>query len=299
MNSPEHPSLSAKTVTGRFAPSPTGPLHYGSMLAAVASYLNIRSKNGIWLVRIDDLDPPREMAGAASDILHTLDSFGLHWDRDVVYQSRRLRAYDEALLTLQQKELLYPCSCSRKDIIKRGETVYTGHCRNGHVKGQQDYAIRIKVPKQTICWNDIIQGPQSANLFQDYGDFIVRRADRLHAYHLAVVLDDANQGITESIRGADLLPSTSVQMYLQQVLDIKPPQYAHIPVAVNSFGEKLSKQSGAAPVAMRDPARTLFKTLQDLGQTPPQDLESSSTSDILHWGEKNWDLQKISASKTL
>ncbi len=292
-------SISVSMPTGRFAPSPTGPLHYGSLLAAVASYLNIRAQNGTWLVRIDDLDPPREMAGAASDILHTLESFGLHWDRDIVYQSRRLRAYDEALKMLQKKELIYPCSCSRKDIVKRGESVYAGHCRNGHNTAQKHYAIRIKVPQQTLSWSDMIQGPQSASLFQDYGDFIVRRADGLHAYHLAVVLDDANQGITESIRGADLLPSTSAQMYLQQVLDIKPPQYAHIPVAVNSFGEKLSKQSGAAPVSMRDPARTLFKMLRDLGQQPPHDLETCSIFDILHWGEKNWDLQKISAGKTL
>ena len=298
MSLQEQSYLSAKIPTGRFAPSPSGPLHYGSLLAAVASYLNIRSKDGAWLVRIDDLDPPREMAGAASDILHTLESFGLHWDRDIVYQSRRLRAYDEALQKLQKKELIYPCSCSRKELIKRGETVYTGHCRDGHITGQR-YAIRIKVPQQTISWSDMIQGPQSANLFQDYGDFIVRRSDRLHAYHLAVVLDDDNQGITESVRGADLLRSTSAQMYLQQVLDIKPPQYAHIPVAVNSFGEKLSKQRGAAPVSRQDPARTLFKALQDLGQKPPQDLESSSTFDILHWGEKNWDLKNIPTGKTL
>jgi glutamyl-Q tRNA(Asp) synthetase len=299
MTARKHSSISVSMPTGRFAPSPTGPLHYGSLLAAVASYLNIRSQNGAWLVRIDDLDPPREMAGAASDILRTLENFGLHWDRDIVYQSRRLRAYDEALTKLQKKELIYPCSCSRKDIVKRGESVYAGHCRNGHNKTQKRNSIRIKVPQQTISWFDMIQGPQSASLFQDYGDFIVRRADGLHAYHLAVVMDDAYQGITESIRGADLLPSTSAQMYLQQVLDIKPPQYAHIPVAVNSSGEKLSKQSGAAPVSMRDPARTLFKALQDLGQSPPQDLEESSVGDILHWGEKNWDLQKIPAGKTL
>ena len=287
-----------KTTTGRFAPSPTGPLHYGSLLAAVASYLNIRAQHGTWLVRIDDLDPPREMDGAASDILHTLESFGLHWDRDIVYQSRRLGVYEEALKKLQKKELIYPCSCSRKDIADRGEHVYAGHCRSGYKAGHR-YAVRIKVPAKALSWVDLIQGPQSANLSQDYGDFIVRRADGLHAYNLAVVLDDANQGITESVRGADLLPSTSAQIYLQQVLDITPPQYAHIPVAVNSFGEKLSKQSGAAPVSMCDPARTLFKTLQDLGQNPPQELESSNIADILYWGEKHWSLQNVPAGKTL
>ena len=299
MRTLELSSLSATTPTGRFAPSPTGPLHYGSLLAAVASYLNIRANNGTWLVRIEDLDPPREVAGAASDILHTLEHFGLHWDRDIVYQSRRLEAYNEILADLQKMGLVYPCSCSRKDIIARGEHVYAGHCRNSHIAGRQHYAIRIKVPEQTLLWQDMIQGSQSARLFHDYGDFIIHRADGLHAYHLAVVVDDASQGITESIRGADLLPSTSAQMYLQQVLGIKPPQYGHIPVAVNANGEKLSKQTGAAPVSMRDPARTLFKTLQDLGQDPPQDLEASSASNILHWGEQNWALQKVPAGQTI
>lgn len=297
MSSAKHPSRH-KTATGRFAPSPTGPLHYGSLLAAVASYLNIRAQNGIWLVRIDDLDPPREMPGAASDILNTLEIFGLHWDRDVVYQSRRLRVYDQALNQLQKMDLIYPCSCSRKDRMNRGESVYTGHCRNSS-RVAKNFSVRIKVPAQILRWNDLIQGPQSSRLSQDYGDFIVRRADGLHAYHLAVVLDDANQGITENIRGADLLASTSAQIFLQQALKIRSPQYAHIPVATNRHGEKLSKQSGAAPVSIQDPARTLFKILQDLGQKPPQQLESCSIFDILHWGEKNWRLQNVSAGKTL
>lgn len=292
-------SDTATTATGRFAPSPTGPLHYGSLLAAVASYLNIRSQNGTWLVRIDDLDPPREMAGAASDILHTLEKYGLHWDKDILYQSRRLKAYDEALAKLQQKQLIYFCSCSRKDILKRGESIYTGHCRSGHTAGRQRYAIRLKVSKETLSWHDMIQGSQFSRLFQDHGDFVVRRADGLHAYHLAVVLDDDYQNITESIRGADLLPSTSAQMYLQKALDIEPPQYGHIPVAVNIRGEKLSKQTGAEPVSMHDPSRTLFKALQDLGQHPPQDLQASSTSDILDWGKQNWVLHKIPSGQTL
>jgi glutamyl-Q tRNA(Asp) synthetase len=299
MTAPALNSRSATTPTGRFAPSPTGPLHYGSLLAAVASYLNIRSQNGIWLVRIDDLDPPREVAGAASDILQTLESFGLHWDKDILYQSRRLKAYDEALATLQEKQLIYLCSCSRKNIVQRGESVYSGHCRNGHITGRQRYAIRLKVPEQHLCWHDMIQGSQSSNLFQDYGDFIVRRVDGLHAYHLAVVLDDDYQNVTESIRGADLLPSTSAQMYLQKALDIDSPQYGHIPVAVNSRGEKLSKQTGAEPVSVHDPARTLFKALQDLGQDPPQDLQASSIKDIIEWGKQNWVLQKIPSGQRL
>ena len=160
MTSPVLTSHTDNTPTGRFAPSPTGPLHYGSLLAALASYLNIKSRNGTWLVRIDDLDPPREMAGAASDILHTLESFGLHWDKDILYQSRRLEAYDEALARLQKKQLIYLCSCSRKDIVKRGESVYTGHCRSGYIAGRQRYAMRLKVSMETLSWHDMIQGPQ-------------------------------------------------------------------------------------------------------------------------------------------
>ncbi len=292
-------SHSVTNPTGRFAPSPTGPLHYGSLLAAIASYLNVKSRNGTWLVRIDDLDPPREVVGAASDILQTLENFGLHWDKEILYQSRRLKAYDEALAKLQEKQLTYPCSCSRKDIVQRGEAVYSGHCRNGHITGRERYAIRLKVPMESLGWHDMIQGSQFSSLFQDHGDFVVRRADGLHAYHLAVVLDDDFQNVTESIRGADLLPSTSAQMYLQKALDIEPPQYGHIPVAVNTRGEKLSKQTGAEPVSMHDPAKTLFKALQDLGQGPPPDLQASSIRDIIEWGTQNWVLQKIPSGQRL
>ena len=295
----EPSSIALLSPIGRFAPSPTGPLHYGSLLTAVASYLNIRANNGTWLVRIDDLDPPREIPGAASEILHALEAYGLHWDQDIVYQSHRQHIYDEALAALQEKDLVYFCSCSRKDILERGERVYSGHCRKGHLAGRKQYAMRIKVPETTLSWNDLIQGPQTTNLFQANGDFVVRRADGLYAYHLAVVIDDAKQGITESIRGADLLPSTSAQRYLQQALDIAHPQYGHIPVAVNAKGEKLSKQTGAAPISTSDSARTLCKVLQDLGQTPPEDLKASSVSDILSWGQQNWSLDKVPARQTL
>lgn len=299
MTTQESSTISLAPPTGRFAPSPTGPLHYGSLLTAVASYLNIRAQNGTWLVRIDDLDPPREMAGAASEILHALEAYGLHWDHNVVYQSNRQHIYADALSALQKKGLVYSCSCSRKDILKRGERVYSGHCRKGHLTGQKQYAMRIKVPETTLSWNDLIQGPQVTELFQANGDFVVRRADGLYAYHLAVVIDDAKQGITESIRGADLLPSTSAQRYLQQVLDIAPLQYGHIPVAVNAKGEKLSKQTGAVAISTSNPATTLFKVLQDLGQTPPDELEGSSIRDILRWGKQNWSLEKVPARRTL
>ena len=292
-------SPSKPAATGRFAPSPTGPLHYGSLLAAVASFLNIRSAGGCWLVRIEDLDPPREMAGASDDILRSLEKYGLHWDHEVTYQSARSEIYDAALQMLTEKGLVYPCSCTRKEIAERGDKIYSGHCRAGATQKRQQYSIRVKVPDQLVEWQDQIQGKQSANLFQMNGDFIIRRADGLHAYHLAVTVDDASQGITEIIRGADLLTSTNAQLFLQQQLAINAPIYGHIPVAVNCKGEKLSKQSGAGAISELDPVHTLHKALQDLGQLPPVELSNSSVDEIIDWGILNWDLRKISASKIL
>ena len=298
MTSATPPSSKALGI-GRFAPSPTGPLHYGSLLAAVASFLNIRSTGGTWLVRIEDLDPPREMAGAADDILRTLEKYGLHWDREVTYQSTRSQIYDAVLQQLTEKELVYRCSCTRKEIALRGEKIYSGYCRTGMQKKRKQYSLRVKVPDQSIEWQDRIQGRQSANLFQINGDFIVRRADGLHAYHLAVVVDDASQGITEIIRGADLLASTNAQLFLQQQLDLDIPIYGHIPVAINSMGEKLSKQSGAAAISELDPADILYKALQDLGQQPPAELSKSTVGEIIDWGTLNWNLRKIPANKAL
>ncbi|MEA1889161.1 MAG: tRNA glutamyl-Q(34) synthetase GluQRS [Pseudomonadota bacterium] len=286
-------------VTGRFAPSPSGPLHYGSLLAAVASFLNIRSQKGCWLVRIEDLDPPREAAGASADILRALEQYGLLWDKEIIYQSRRSEFYDEALSQLTNDDLLYRCSCSRKEIALRGETVYQGYCRKGCQTERKHYSLRIRTPVRSICWTDLIQGKQEFSLAESAGDFIVRRTDKLYAYHLAVVIDDAEQQITEIIRGADLLTSTPAQKHLQEVLGMQSPLYGHIPVAVNAKGEKLSKQTGADAVSMNDPARTLFRTLQDLGQAPPSDLEASSVEDVLEWGADNWDLKMVPAGKTL
>lgn len=284
---------------GRFAPSPTGPLHYGSLLAAVASFLNIRAKGGIWLVRIEDLDPPREVAGASAEILQTLEKYGLYWDKQVIYQSQRSEYYDEALALLRKNDLLYRCSCSRKEIARRGESNYLGHCRKGYKAERKRYSVRVKTPDRIAAWTDQIQGQQSFDLFASNGDFIVQRSDKLHAYHLAVVVDDAQQQITEIIRGADLLPSTPAQIYLQEMLGIQSPQYGHIPVAVNAQGDKLSKQTGAEAVSLRNPASTLVMALRDLGQNPPVDLEASSINDILIWGRHNWVLGNLPEKLTL
>ncbi len=286
-------------ATGRFAPSPTGPLHYGSLLAAVASFLNIRAKNGNWLVRIDDLDPPREVAGASAGILHTLDKYGLYWDKEVIYQSQRSELYNEALTELGKNNQLYRCSCSRKEIAKRGEDFYQGHCRKGYDPERNHFSLRIKTPNRTVTWKDMVQDHQTFNLFDSNGDFIVKRSDGLYAYHLAVVVDDAAQQITEIIRGADLLTSTPAQLYLQQLLDIQPPQYSHIPVAVNAEGEKLSKQTGAEPVSLKDPVSTLVMTLRDLGQAPPDKLAKSSVDDVIRWGIDNWVLGSVPGGLSL
>ena len=263
------------------------------MLAAVASFLNIRALNGSWLLRIDDLDPPREVPGAAADIISTLEAYGLHWDGQVCYQSRRTAAYEEVLGQLVAEGHVYQCSCSRKVISERGEKVYTGHCRNGAIAGRSQYSKRIMVPDQAITWHDMIQGPQSINVSASSGDFIVRRADGFFAYHLAAVIDDASLGVTEVIRGTDLLDATSSQKYLQQVLGLNSPDYGHIPVAVNEKGEKLSKQTGARPLSGKQPEKTLFKILQDLGQKPPVELRHAAVDEVLEWAIKHWQLTGV------
>jgi glutamyl-Q tRNA(Asp) synthetase len=278
---------------GRFAPSPTGPLHYGSMLSAVASYLNVRSRQGEWLVRIDDLDPPREVPGAADSILRTLEHYGLNWDREVFYQSKRNEVYGEALSWLIDKQLAYPCSCSRKDIEIRGETVYRGACRDGTLRRRENYAFRLKVPDHHVSWTDMIQGEQTVNVGAVNGDFVVRRSDGLFAYHLAVVIDDNELGVSEIIRGADLLSSTPAQKYLQHIFAAGSIEYGHIPVAVNRSGDKLSKQTGASAVPTDDAPRILYQILGDLGQQPPQGMEKATSNELLAWAIENWKLDQI------
>ena len=278
---------------GRFAPSPTGPLHYGSLLAALASFLNIRSQNGRWLVRMEDIDPPREVAGAADDILRTLESFHLHWDDEVMYQSARMDAYEEALQSVISHQLAYPCTCTRKELRERGETTYQGHCRNGVDPDRPQHSIRIRSTSDDIGFADLIQGDLHYKLRSRAGDFIIRRADGLFAYQLAVVVDDAAQKITEVIRGADLLESTAHQLYLQQVLGYASPLYGHIPIAVNEEGVKLSKQTGAQPISKQPAVPVLIRALQDLGQQVPDELQSANIEEVLQWAIENWSLNHV------
>ncbi|MES2606944.1 MAG: tRNA glutamyl-Q(34) synthetase GluQRS [Pseudomonadota bacterium] len=280
------PASPLRSYRGRFAPSPTGPLHIGSITAALASYLDARAAGGCWLVRMEDLDPPREAAGAASDILRTLEKLGLHWDEGVVYQSQRLAAYEEALATLQANELIYACRCSRQDLA--GADIYPGTCRSLHLKPDSTTALRCKVPMRVMGCIDRLQGELMQQLDHDVGDFILRRRDGYFAYQLAVVVDDGWQGITDIVRGIDLLDSTPRQLFLQQQLRLPTPRYAHIPVIINEAGQKLGKQQFAEAVDSTDAAAVLVSALGYLQQNPDLQLLRESTTNILEWAIANW-----------
>ncbi len=285
--------MNTELYCGRFAPSPTGPLHFGSLVAAVGSFLDARSHGGKWLLRMEDLDPPREMAGAADAILGTLDAYGLHWDGPVIYQSARQALYKEALARLEDAGQLYPCGCSRSDIAKalppgKPPGFYTGTCSSGLPAGREAASIRVRVADITISFVDRLQGKQQQRLAETSGDFILRRADGLFAYQLAVVVDDAEQGITDIVRGADLLDSTCKQIYLQQLLGLPTPDYMHLPIAVNASGEKLSKQTRALPVNSQHRSQTLCSALKFLGQPLDQGLENAAVGDIWQWAHAHW-----------
>ena len=285
---------------GRFAPSPTGPLHIGSMLAALGSYLQARHQQGKWLVRIEDLDPPREVPGASDDILRTLERYHLYWDDDIVYQHKRHERYREILDTLQQNQLLYPCTCSRKLIQETALVgplgmIYPGTCRVKKTSLSHQYSLRLILPDTKSVFKDAIQPEINLNLRREIGDVVLKRADGFFAYHLAVVVDDNDQQITEVVRGSDLLYSTPVHLILQYYLEFKTPTYVHLPILLNQKGEKLSKQTGAKKVDIKNIESTLIFLLQCLGQKPPADLHDASVDEILHWATSHWQLQAIPA----
>ncbi|MFM9912391.1 MAG: tRNA glutamyl-Q(34) synthetase GluQRS [Methylophilaceae bacterium] len=281
-------------VKGRFAPSPTGPLHFGSLIAATASYLQARTQQGQWLVRIEDLDPPREQPGATDHILRTLEAFGFEWDGEVMLQSSRHTAYEAALSVLKHQDQVYLCTCTRKEIADSAiqgidGAIYPGTCRHAqHTKG----AWRVITYADAISFEDAIQGKQSQNLLHDLGDFVLKRADGFYTYQLAVVVDDAAQGITQVVRGTDLLSSTPRQIYLQRLLQLPMPQYAHLPIATNAQGEKLSKQRLAKPLDTSKPTPELWQALQFLGQSPPQALQSELQA-LWHWALTHWQLTSV------
>ena len=276
---------SSQLIRGRFAPSPTGPLHFGSMVVAVGSFLQAKSRGGEWLLRIEDLDPPREARGAADDILRTLEACGLYWDGAVMYQSHRQATYEAALQTLEQRGAIYPCACSRREIADSSMEgvdglIYPGTCRQGLKPGQAARAWRLRVEDQIVEFTDALQGRIRRSLASDYGDFVLRRADGFFAYQLAVVVDDAEQSISEVVRGADLIESTPRQIYLQRLLGLSTPNYIHLPVALNAQKEKLSKQNLAAPVDTAQPKYLLLRVLQFLGQEVPTELLENTLDDF-------------------
>ena len=283
---------------GRFAPSPTGPLHFGSLVAAAGSYLEARAHRGEWLVRMEDLDPPRVVAGAADEILRTLEACGMEWEGTVAYQSARDDAYHAALHRLRQAGRVYPCGCSRREVADSAIAgadgpVYPGTCRGGVAQSRKPRALRLDTRGADVGFEDGLQGRVACRLEQEYGDFVLYRADRVYAYQLAVVVDDAEQGITNVVRGADLLGSTPRQIYLQQLLGLPQPRYVHLPVAVNERGEKLSKQTFAAPVDAARPSPSLVAALSFLGQQPPRELARATVGELWTWAEKNWKLDRV------
>lgn len=275
---------------GRFAPSPTGPLHFGSLLAAVASYLQAKSRSGLWLLRVEDIDPPRQQEGAIEEILTALERYGFEWDGPVTYQSENAARHHQVVAELQAAGLAYPCSCSRRDLAtaKQGPlgAIYPGTCRNG-CQGDE-FAVRVRTDDAPIEFVDALQGTQCQRLESESGDFVIRRRDGLIAYHLAVVVDDFDQGISEIIRGIDLLDSTPRQIHLQRLLDYRTPAYLHIPVAENAEGQKLSKLTGAPAIPLEKINRTLVTAVKALGQRPPPELAMSSLDEIWLWSIKHW-----------
>jgi glutamyl-Q tRNA(Asp) synthetase len=285
---------------GRFAPSPTGPLHFGSLIAALGSFLEARRREGEWLLRIEDVDLPRVAPGAADAIRRVLERCGLFWDGPVLYQSRRTEYYQAALDRLSRAGLAYPCTCTRRELTacaraRDGSPIYPGHCRDGVSRLDRPRAIRLRTTDALLTFRDIVQGDHRQHLERETGDFVIRRADGLFAYQLAVVVDDADQGITEVVRGSDLFDSTPRQMYLQRLLGLPTPQYAHLPVAVDARGDKLSKQTGAPPLDERNPGPALWAALRFLEQQPPPALAVAPAIEIVSWALAHWRLERVPA----
>lgn len=284
---------------GRFAPSPTGPLHIGSLVAAVGSYLQAKANRGKWLVRMEDLDPLREQPGAADAILRSLEAHGLHWDEKIVFQSERHGAYEAAIEQLIASGHAYPCSCSRKTLQETAKPgpyglIYPGRCRTGPADERQQHAIRVRTHNQPIRFVDRRIGEYWQRLESEVGDFIIKRADGFFAYQLAVVVDDAAQGITEIVRGEDLLDNTPRQIHLQKLLGLPTPEYLHLPIVTNERGQKLSKQSHAPALENKKAARNLAMALTFLGLKPPPEMTGESMENLLLWGIQNWSIPESS-----
>lgn len=281
---------------GRFAPTPTGPLHFGSLIAAVASYCDARAAGGKWLLRMEDLDPPREMPGAALRILQQLEAYGFEWDGEVLFQHSRLFAYHDAIAKLQAQQHIFWCTCSRADLARHGASVYPGSCRD-FTSPRADAALRLRVPEGEVRFTDRVFGEQIEDVAKVVGDFVILRRDRLFAYQLAVVVDDAFQGITDVVRGADLLDNSARQIVLQKLLGVSTPRYMHLPLALHADGSKLSKQTFAAEIPTPADGHLVWLALAFLGQQPPLGLRQEKPARLLSWGTQNWQPEKIPAQQ--
>lgn len=295
-------------IIGRFAPSPTGALHTGSLATAVGSWLMAKSAGGRWLLRIDDLDAPRQVPGMVDDILATLESFGLTWDGEIAWQSRNGDAYQEAFEKLAEEGLIYPCCCSRREIALAASAPhpeddaipYPGTCRQGMREGGIIRSWRTRVPDEQLCFDDLRTGRVCQNLFRSYGDLALRRGDGVFTYQLAVVVDDFLTGVTQVVRGDDLLPSTLRQIHLQQMLNYPRPRYCHLPLVTGPGGVKLSKRDNLVSHHLGNlrgrEGALLLAVLRFLGQDPPKGLVGVACGEILQWGVDNFDVRRIPAA---
>lgn len=287
----------ADRYVGRFAPTPSGYLHFGSLFAALASYLDARAVGGGWLLRMEDIDPPREMPGAQAAIVETLRRYGFVWDGAMLRQSQRQAAYEAAIEHLLDAGLAYACTCSRKQ-LQAYPGAYPGFCRDaGH--SPRDAAIRLRVPDREYIFCDRVQGDYRQHLGREVGDFVIRRRDGLVAYQLAVVLDDAWQGVTDVVRGADLLDSTPRQLYLQELLGLPQPRYLHLPLIIQPDGNKLGKSYRSPPLAPNEASPLLLRALRALGQQPAAELTGTPAAEILTWAIVHWDAGRIPRTRAL
>jgi len=295
-----HAPSSLSGYCGRFAPAPTGSLHFGSLVAALASYLDARAANGEWLLRIEDVETSRIVPKAADQIIRTLEAFGFEWDRAVLFQSDRLDRYHAALVHLQLEGDAFPCSCDMRAVLSShhtlsidGECIYPGTCRRGMAEGEAARVWRLRVPDREFSFIDRIQGPLTQNLEKELGDFALFRTDGQFSYHLAVVIDDAEQKVNHVVRGADLLNSTVRQIWLQQCLGLPPMRYAHIPVVVNATGQKISKRTFAASLDPAGGNALLVEAMRFLGHTVPDDLIKAPVREFWPWAINAWSIDLV------
>ncbi|NOX08449.1 MAG: tRNA glutamyl-Q(34) synthetase GluQRS [Gammaproteobacteria bacterium] len=287
-----------KQYTGRFAPSPTGDLHFGSLISALASFLDARAQQGKWLVRIDDLDRERSISDSADNVLRSLERLSLHWDDSVLYQRPRSDIYQQALQQLIDQSRVFPCTCSRHDIRQQENNLYPGTCHNRPFDPRHKQSWRLYAHDRIIRFNDRLFGNYQQNIKQDIGDFVIVRADGTSSYHLATVIDDHEQGITHVVRGHDLIDSTPRQILLQQTLTLPTPRYLHIPVAINAVGEKLGKRHQSLSLDQQSPTGLILDALRFLHQAPEQALEEASLEEILAWAIQHWNVKTIPANGT-